>query len=103
MPGGLDPTSLTGYVGFAAVKYVGYSISGAIFNNYYPDKKANLFLFGLVRTGIGIALGAVVGLIALVKLDIALYIFLLGLIPFRIAEWLVTLRFVLRQERGFQG
>ena len=103
MPAGPGFTSVTGYMGFAVVKYVGYTASGLIFNKYYRDKRANIFVFGLVRTVIGMSLGAVVGLAGLVTMELAIVTFMAALIPFRIVEWLITLKLFYSKSDRYKG
>jgi hypothetical protein len=92
MPGGPVFDSTQSYVMFAAIKFVGYTASAFFFNRRFEDKRANLFLFGISRTLLGMLLGAVAGLLGLITWELAFGVFLFGLIPFRIFEWYVTLR-----------
>jgi hypothetical protein len=103
MPGGPAFDSTQSYVAFAVVKFVGYSISAIYFNTRYPDARANPLLFGLTRTILGMLLGAVVGFLGLVALELAVFIFLLGLIPFRVFEWYLTLRLFFHKSENFKS
>lgn len=101
MPGGPAFDSVQSYVAFAAIKFVGYTAAGVFFNTRFQEVRANPFLFGLTRTVIGMSLGAVVGLVGLATFELALLVFLLGLIPFRIAEWFSTLWVFYRTDPAF--
>lgn len=60
-------------------------------------------MFGLTRTVIGMLLGAAVGFAGLISFELALFVFMLGLIPFRIFEWYLTLWFFYRNSENFRG
>ena len=102
MPGGPAFDSTQSYIAFAVVKFIGYSAVTNYFNHRHPDAYANPLLFGLTRTLLGMSLGAIVGLAGLVQMELALVVFLAGLIPFRIFEWYLTLRFFYRRSVEFK-
>ena len=102
MPGGPVFDSTQSYIVFAAVKFVGYTISTLFFNGRFSDVRANPFLFGVTRTLLGMLLGAAAGLLGLIALELAFVVFLLGLIPFRIFEWYITLRLVYGKSATFK-
>ena len=102
MPAGLAFDSTQSYVAFAAIKFVGYSLSAVYFNKQYADARANPILFGVTRTLLGMLLGAAAGLAGLVMFELAVYVFLLGLIPFRIFEWFSTLWLFYRRDGRFK-
>ena len=101
MPGGLTFDSTQSYVAFAVVKFVGYGLSAVYFNKRYSDRVANPFLFGIARTILGMSVGAIVGLAGLIKLELAVVVFIWALIPFRIGEWFLTLWLFYRQGEKF--
>ncbi|MFT3742844.1 MAG: hypothetical protein QM785_00995 [Pyrinomonadaceae bacterium] len=103
MPGGPVFDAPQSYVAFALVKLVGYSVSALFFNARYADSRANPILFGVARTALGMLLGAAVGFAGLIEFELALVVFLSGLIPFRIFEWFLTLWFFYRRSENFQG
>lgn len=103
MPAGLEFDSAQSYAAFALVKFVGYSLSALFFNARYPDAKANPLLFGVTRTLLGMLLGAAAGLAGLVALELTTIVFLFGLVPFRIFEWLSTLWLFYRRDARFNG
>lgn len=103
MPGGPVFDSTQSYIAFAAVKFVGYSLSTIYFNTRYADARANPFLFGFTRTLLGMLLGAVVGFLGLIALELAIFVFLLGLIPFRVFEWYLTLRLFFHKSENFKS
>lgn len=93
MPAGLSFDVTQSYIAFAAVKFIGYSASTFYFNRRYPEHKANPLLFGTARTLLGMSLGAIVGLLGLVHFELAFVAFIVALIPFRIVEWYLTLKY----------
>ncbi len=103
MPGGLDLDATQSYAAFAAVKLVGYSASTIIFNQRSPDTKANPVLFGITRTLLGMLLGAAVGIAGLVTLELAFWVFLFALVPFRLFEWFATLWLFFRKSVEFRN
>jgi hypothetical protein len=98
MPGGLAFDSTQSYIAFGVVKFVGYSLAGLYLKTQYPDSKANFLVVGLTRTLIGMMFGAAVGIIGFWALNLAFYVFLLGLIPVRILEWLLLLRIFFHRQ-----
>lgn len=101
MPGGFAFDSTQSYVTFAVIKLIGYTVSTSYFNKRYSDVDANPLLFGLTRTLLGMLLGAVVGGVGLVTFQLAFWVFIICLVPFRIFEWYVTLRFFYGKSKDF--
>jgi hypothetical protein len=88
MPGGLGPT---GFITFAAVKYAGYSAAAWLLNRRYQHDTHSPLLIGLVRTGIGLAAGAAYGA-AVLFARFPEGLFFAALIPIRLLEWGLLLR-----------
>lgn len=103
MPAGPVFDEPQSYIALAVVKFVGYSASAFFFNSRFPDSKANPLLFGAARTLLGMLLGAAAGFAGLVALELAILVFMLGLIPFRVFEWYTTLWFFYRKSDKFCG
>ena len=101
MPGGLDIHATQSYIAFGVIKYAGYSLSTLYLNHRYPDQPARPFIFGLFRTGLGILLGIIVGFIGLTYLQLALTLFIFGLLPIRLFEWWVTIRTFYRKSSKY--
>jgi len=103
MPFGPAPL---GFAYFAGVKFVGYSAYAGLLNSRVSQpfcKVPNAWKSGLVRAGIGVAIGTVVGL-AFWKLvprgwlnNYGDVLFYSGLIPVRILEWYFFLWLLYRQ------
>ena len=95
MPGGLS-NPVQGYLAFSAVKLAGYSLAGWYLNRRYPDATANFAVVGVVRTVIGVAFGAVLGLLAAYPLYLlggsGFIVYLFGLVPVRLIEWWIIIR-----------
>lgn len=103
MPGGPIFDEPQSYVALVVVKFVGYACSAYFFNARYSDSNANPFLFGAARTVLGMLLGAAVGFAGLITLELALLVFLVGLIPFRIFEWYLTLWIFYRKSSNYKA
>ena len=89
MPFGPEPMGLA-Y--FAAVKLAGYSAAGYRINSLCKTAKPHPALFGLVRTGLGLAGGVGFGTLALrLGLGGPGPLFYLVLAPVRLGEWLLIL------------
>lgn len=96
MPFGPEPL---GFAFFAGVKLVGYSACAALLNrsrtlSQAPCKLPSAWKAGLVRTGIGVAVGAAVGLGFWKVLPSGGWfgehggaLFMWGLVPVRVLEW----------------
>ena len=103
MPFGPAPL---GFAYFAGVKFAGYSAYAALLNSRVSPsscKVPNAWKSGVVRTGIGVAVGTVVGL-SFWKLlpggwlaNNGEMLFWSGLIPVRILEWYFFLWLLYRQ------
>jgi|CXWL01.1.fsa_nt_gi hypothetical protein len=103
MPGGPVFDEPQSYAALAVVKLIGYSASAFFFNARYGNRKANPILFGVARTALGMLLGAAAGFAGLIAFELAFIVFLLGLIPFRIFEWFLTLWVFYRKSENFRG
>jgi len=91
MPGG--PTPL-GLAYFAGVKLVGYGVAGYQLNRLSGTTKPHPIVFGLTRTGLGVAAGVAFASIALWSgLTQSEALFYVGLAPLRLLEWLLILWF----------
>lgn len=90
MPAGIEHPVL-GYAVFVGVKVAGYALAAQWISRSYGRTDRNPWIVGAVRTLIGMAAGALyAGLIALVAhaaTRAGTPLFLLGLLPLRIAEW----------------
>jgi len=91
MPGGPSPIGLAC---FAGIKLVGYGLAGYQLNRLCRTTKPHPAVFGLTRTGLGVAAGVAFASIALwsnlTQSEAAFYV---GLAPVRMAEWLLILWF----------
>jgi hypothetical protein len=103
MPFGPAPL---GFAYFAGVKFLGYSAYAALLNNKVSQDSCeipNTWKSGLVRTGIGVVVGTVVGLAFWKVLPSAWsdeyggVLFWSGLVPVRILEWYFFLWLLYRQ------
>ena len=94
---------------FAAVKFLGYTVYGHVLRKMFFEEEPDAsdgrraawfraFKIGAIRTLIGLLVGA--GYAALVRTgifgDLAAPVFLLGLLPVRIGEWLLLFRIVFK-------
>lgn len=89
MAGGPTPIGLAA---FTAVKFAGYTAAGSWFRRRYRNERVRPWLFGLVRTLVGIAAG--VGCLYLgekVGIVRAEFLFWACLVPVRMAEWSLVL------------
>ena len=89
MPMGPAPL---GFAYFVGVKFAGYTAAAWGLRKLYPDYKGGIVKVGAARTGIGMAAGLAYGALWLflgTKESTPLY--LIALIPIRIAEWLLLL------------
>ncbi|SRR5216684_4008098 len=93
MPAGPGPV---GFVAFAGVKFVGYTLAALVLRKAFKKPDSNVFKVGLARTGIGLAAGALFGGTSILLAthvqrqstgDLATVLFFALLIPVRIAEW----------------
>src|SRR2546422_6107836 len=91
MPGGPLPMGL---VYFAGVKVIGYSIIGYRYNHLTHTTRPNPWVFGAVRTALGLVVGVAFATLALSSgLTRAEPLFYLALAPVRMGEWLLILWF----------
>lgn len=94
MPMGAAPL---GFVYFAGVKFAGYTAAGFALKRAYPEYQGGIAKVGAARTAIGLVAGLVFGA-AWMFLSSRVFHFqdpgfsyFLGLLPVRIAEWLLLL------------
>ena len=103
MPAG---PSILGFVYFVGVKFAGYTVAAYALKNVYTGSTASIAKVGAARTGIGIGAGLAYGALwfflatQILRTDqpghggqstIAEYAYLAGLLPVRLAEWLLLL------------
>jgi hypothetical protein len=89
MPG-LNESGLLGLVTFPAIKFAGYSLAGYFLKHRYKEPGVSSTKFGGARTALGIIAGVCyVNLTG--TLEISMTLFYLGLIPVRIAEWMLII------------
>jgi hypothetical protein len=88
MPAGPGPIA---FLTFAAVKYAGYSAAAWTLNRAYQRADRLALQIGLARTGIGIGVGIAYGAGCLF-LPLPEWLFFGALIPIRICEWGLLLR-----------
>ena len=91
MPMGPAPL---GFAYFVAVKLVGYTAAGYALRRVYPDSKTAVAKVGAARTAIGIGAGLAYGALwiyippRVIHGNYSDYLYLPGLFPVRLAEWL---------------
>lgn len=93
MPAGIN-NPVIGYIGFCAVKFVGYSLAARVVSHWYERQNRNSLVVGGVRTLIGMGAGAAYfGLWRSLPDSAAAggVGYLAGLLPVRIAEWWLLL------------
>ncbi|MBS1599380.1 MAG: hypothetical protein JST75_14235 [Bacteroidetes bacterium] len=82
-----------GLIAYTSIKLIGYSFAGKKLNQWYKVSWPRSFVFGVVRTILGVVVGISV-LFLLDKVDSAIgNRFLLFLIPVRFFEWYVIIYF----------
>ena len=89
MPMGPAPL---GFAYFVGVKFAGYTAAALVIRKFYPPIKSGAVRVGMARTAIGIGAGFLYGLLWY-SLDKSasgpdLWVYFLGLLPLRIAEWM---------------
>lgn len=93
MPAGPGPI---GFVAFAGVKFVGYTVAALALKKAFPSASAGAAKVGLARTGIGLVAGTLFGgiwLLLSMRVEhwwpdwMAGFVFFGVLIPIRLAEW----------------
>jgi len=95
MPGGFGEP-LQGVLAFTAIKFAGYSLAAFYLNKSYPDSINKFWVVGLARTIIGIVFGIVLATVSFPFVfvgGLGFLIYLLGLIPVRLLEWFIVIRF----------
>jgi hypothetical protein len=94
MPGGASHPAV-GYLVFGGIKFAGYSLAARFISKKYGRANRNPYVVGGSRTLIGVVAGALyVGLLALLPQSFVKtggLLFLLGLVPMRVAEWWLLL------------
>jgi hypothetical protein len=94
MPAGPGPL---GFAYFVGVKFVGYTAAAYSLRKVYPDFKAGIAKVGAARTAIGLVAGLAYGALWILlcskvfRTQDPTFAYLLGLLPVRIAEWLLLL------------
>lgn len=87
-----------GLVYFAGVKVIGYTIASGVVKHAFQmsgQKKPNVLIAGLIRSGIGLSVGIPFGYAwfnGTIGLDWPQEYFFAALIPIRFAEWLFFFR-----------
>ena len=90
MPGGPTGSGLIGLAVFPVIKFTGYTLAGHFFKHRYEDPGISSAKFGAARTALGMLAGISYVYVAgsLTFSDAHFYV---GLVPVRIAEWLLTI------------
>ena len=103
MPMGPSPLGFTYFLG---IKFAGYTAAAYALKRRYSESQANVGKVGAVRTAIGLGTGLVYGALWFflatqvfhtddpnhsARADIAMYVYLLALLPVRLGEWLFLL------------
>lgn len=92
MPGGISLDEPQSYITYAVIKTVGYCAASLYFSSRYPHSNSNFLLVGVTRTMLGMLFGGIVGVIGFVALEMAMMVFLIGLIPIRFLEWWIIFK-----------
>jgi len=115
--------SILGFVYFVSVKFAGYTAAAYVLKKVYPESPAGVAKVGAARTGIGIGAGVVYGALWFLMASkvfhwdqpghgaqaaIGEYAYLAGLLPVRLAEWLLLLhlffdRNLTRRTKGIKS
>jgi hypothetical protein len=93
MAGGFTNPEL-GYLTFAGIKLVGYSIAGYILNRAYNNAKNFFLVVGVARTLIGLIFGAAIGILLIGDLifePLGILLYFTALTPLRIVEWWIVI------------
>ena|SRR6185369_16381075 len=90
MPGGLNESGLIGLAAFPVIKFTGYSLAGYFLKHRYQDPTVSSLKFGAARTALG-AFAGIAYVFVVGSLRASGTEFYLGLIPVRIAEWLLII------------
>ena len=85
------PSPSVGLIALTTIKLAGYSLFGGYLNKLYKPDKPKAFSFGLIRTVVGLLVGAIAASICLQVLSLSLTVFLLLLIPIRFGEWFLVI------------
>jgi len=94
MPMGPAPL---GFAYFVGVKFVGYTAAAYLLKKVYPEFKAGIAKVGTARTAIGLVAGLAYGAVWILlasrvfRTQDPSVAYFLGLLPVRIAEWLLLL------------
>jgi hypothetical protein len=100
MPGGMSEP-LWGGLAFTSIKFVGYSLAGLYLNKSYPNATPNFLTVGATRTIIGIFFGTILAMFSFPFVfvgGVGLLIYIVGLIPVRLFEWFLIIRFFYDQN-----
>ena len=94
MPGGASSPAI-GYLVFGGIKFAGYSLAARSISKRYQRTDRNAYAVGGTRTLIGVIAGALYfGLLSFLPREAVAtggLVFLVGLVPMRIAEWWLLL------------
>ncbi|MBB5034534.1 hypothetical protein [Prosthecobacter vanneervenii] len=88
MPAGMDHPEL-GAIAFGVTKLVGYCVAAHLISKCYKKNPSQWFVIGMTRTIIGIAFGY--PYVHMITPALGSPLFLLGLIPLRMIEWLLLI------------
>ncbi len=92
MPMGGSPT--IGLIAYTSIKLIGYTLAGKKLNQWYKVSKPRPFVFGAIRTALGLTVGIAV-LFLLDKFTSTMdNRFLFLLIPVRFFEWYLIIYFL---------
>src|SRR5450432_3784095 len=96
----IGPSPNIGLISYTAIKVIGYSLVGWELNRRYQSTKPRPYVFGIVRT----LLGIVVGITSLFLLEAINsnrgVVFFIFLMPIRLCEWLLVL-YIFYERKNF--
>ena len=96
------PTPSIGLLSFAIIKVAGYSLFGHELNKSFKTNKPRPFVFGVTRTALGVAVGALAVLFFTKTPKADLTTFLILLVPFRLGEWTSIIWFFYRPTKAYR-
>jgi tryptophan-rich sensory protein len=96
------PTPSIGLLSFAIIKIAGYSLFGHELNKSFKADKPKPFVFGVIRTALGVAVGALAILVFTKTPKADLTTFLIFLVPFRFGEWTSIIWFFYRPTKTYR-
>ena len=93
MPGGIaEPLGL---IAFPVIKFAGYTAYAYYLNSIFPEAKQNVFAVGISRMLLGLLFGTILALLSFPFVFVfgaGFLIYLVGLIPVRLLEWLIVIK-----------